>query len=120
MKTSTLIVALLAAILLAGCAQKRSLYDWQEYDRKLYGLYKDPTTSQAFVLALETQVRAAEQSGLRPPPGIYAEIGTLYLESGDAKTATSYYQKESAAWPESAPLMKQLIAALDRASGAKK
>jgi hypothetical protein len=103
-----------AVFLLDGCAQKGQLYQWQDYDRQLYSYYKDPTTSKAFLLKLETQALALESAGQVPPPGIYAEIGTLYLEGGDVKTAASYYKKEAAAWPPSAPLMNTLVSALER------
>lgn len=115
MRLSHLLVIASAVVLLNGCAQQ-GRYQWQEYDRQLYTYYKDPTTSQAFLLKLETQARGLENAGQVPPPGIYAEIGTLYLEGGDSKTAVSYYKKEAAAWPESAPLMKTLVAALERSN----
>lgn len=114
MRFNLLVVVGVALLALNGCANTGSRYQWQNYDRELYAYYKDPTTAQAFLLKLETQARALEQSGQLPPPGIYAEIGTLYLEGGDGKTAITYYKKEAAAWPESAPLMKALVATLER------
>jgi hypothetical protein len=101
-------------LVIAGCAQRSQLYQWQEYDRKLYSYYKDPTTSKTFLQQLETHVGVLETAGQVPPPGIYAEIGTLYLEGGDAKKAAVFYRKEAAAWPPSAPLMNTLITALEK------
>ncbi len=113
-RTFSISILLLVVALSSGCATRTSLYEWKDYDRQLYGYYKDPTTSQAFLAKLLTQVEALEKARQVPPPGIYAEIGTLYLEGGDAKSAIAYYSKEAAAWPESAPLMKSLISALER------
>ena len=46
------------------------------------------------------------------PPGIYAEVGTIYLERGPA-TAVTYYKKERDAWAESRTLMDSMIKALE-------
>ena len=57
--------------------------------------------------------------GKVPPPGLYAELGTLYLEAGDTQTAIDYYQKEQDAWPESQHLMTSLITTLSKGTGNK-
>ena len=41
------------------------------------------------------------------------ELGTLYLQEGDAEKAKKYYAKERDAWPESKTLMDTLIKNLD-------
>jgi hypothetical protein len=109
-------IALLAATaLLAGCA-KPMKYDWGGYDSGLYGYYKSPASADNFRVSLEEQVKAVEGRKMRPAPGIYAEIGTLYLEKGDRTTAATYYQKERDAWPESRYLMETLLKSLERMS----
>jgi hypothetical protein len=42
-------------------------------------------------------------------PGLYAELGTLYLQAGDATKAVAMYTKEREVWPESRGLMDALI-----------
>ena len=42
-------------------------------------------------------------------PGLYAELGTLYLQGGDNARAIVFYTKERDAWPESRTLMDGLI-----------
>ena len=71
--------------LLTGCVQNK--YNWNGYD-----------------LEKEKQI---------VPPGLYAELGTLYLQEGDAEKAKKYYAKERDAWPESKTLMDTLIKNLD-------
>ncbi len=108
------IVFLLAAALsLVACATP-SRYEWDGYDQQLYSYYKNPATAQDFRLRLDTTVQAIEKNGQKPPPGLFAEVGTLYLEGGDVQTAMSYYRKEAAAWPESEPLMKVMVARLEK------
>jgi len=47
-------------------------------------------------------------------PGLYAELGTLYLQAGESAKAKSYYTKERDAWPESRGLMTAMIENIDR------
>lgn len=103
----------LSAALLAGCASP-NLYDWNRYDQSLYDYYKDPSTETAFRTKLEAHLSAQRESGKKPAPGLLAELGTLYLKSGDTKSATRYYQLEAETWPESRPLMEILIVNIDK------
>lgn len=111
-------LGLLAGVvaLATGCAH--DLYNWGGYDRMLYNQYKDPTQAEAMRVGLTEHLAELEKANLKVAPGLYAELGTLYLERGDAETAISYYEREKEAWPESAPLMSVMIKNLKR-SGAK-
>ncbi len=102
--------------LASGCAH--DLYSWGGYDRMLYNQYKDPTQAEAMRVGLTEHLAALEQANLKVGPGLYAELGTLYLERGDAETAIGYYEREKQAWPESAALMSVMIKNLQR-TGAK-
>jgi hypothetical protein len=48
------------------------------------------------------------------PPGLYAELGTLYLQMGEQVKAIAMYVKERDTWPESKSLMDALIKNLRR------
>lgn len=89
-------------------------HEWGNYSTELYQYYKSPTQEQQQELQNElAKVFArAKSKGVAPAPGLYAEYGTFLLESGDSAQAIEYYQREKAAWPESAKLMDALIAAL--------
>ena len=109
-----LLAAMLAVLTLSGCVSTQQAYDWGEYDQLLYETYKEPTRAEALRLELETHLAALEAGNAKVAPGLYAELGTLYLEAGDADRAIALYEKERAAWPESRGLMTALIVNLQR------
>lgn len=109
--TKLFIVVTLAV--LAGCAA-RPQYQWGGYDELLYRSYQDPAQVDTMRTTLEKNIVALEQSKQRIAPGLYAELGTLYLQKGDAKIAKSYYAKERDAWPESKRLMNVMIKNVER------
>lgn len=103
-------LALVATI--AGCATP--LYDWGGYDVGLQTTQKDPTQAVAMREQLQAHVSQVEASGRRVAPGLYADLGTMYLEANDRARAIEYYEKERAAWPESRTLMTAMIDNLRR------
>ena len=105
---ATLILTILA---LTGCAQNK--YNWNGYDKGLYEAYKDPSQIVALQIKLQETVDALEKEKQVVPPGLYAELGTLYLQEGDIEKAKKYYAKERDTWPESKTLMDVLIKNLD-------
>ncbi len=104
---------LLTLSLLTGCAAP-GLYQWGGYDQALYAGYKDATKMEALRLKLEAHVGEMEKSRQRVAPGLYAELGTLYLQAGAQAKAIGYYAKERDAWPESRVLMTAMIQNLER------
>lgn len=105
--------------LITGCANNR-LHSWGGYDDLLYAGYKAPDQMEVARTKLETHVQTLRQSGQRVPPGIYAEVGTLYLQSGDKQKALTYYQLEHDTWPESRPFMSAMMTNLSKNMTAKK
>jgi len=104
---------------LVGCSAP-GLYQWGGYDQALYAAYKDPTKMAELQLKLETHIAAMEAAKLKVAPGLYAELGTLYLQGGAAEKATNLYARERAAWPESKGLMTAMIQNIERRQQAKK
>lgn len=107
-----LLLAIAVIVVLPGCATRQ--YEWNNYDASLYRYYKDPTSGEAFRTSMESHLKTLEERKLRPAPGLYAELGTLYLERGDRATAATYYRKERDAWPESRHLMDAMLSNLDK------
>jgi hypothetical protein len=105
---------LLASVVVAGCATTGDTYDWGKYDEMLYQSYKDVSKTDNLRVGIETHIAALEKSNRRVAPGLYAELGTLYLEAGDPERAISLYAMEREAWPESKGLMDVMIASLER------
>jgi hypothetical protein len=99
--------------ILTGCASK-SLYQWAGYEDQLYASYKDPSKAEAMRNRLEAHIQQVRQSGTKVAPGLYAELGTLYLQAGQRRQAIGYYGLEKENWPESQQLMTALIQNLER------
>jgi hypothetical protein len=55
-----------------------------------------------------------EKSGQKVAPGLYAELGTLYLQGGSSDKARVMYSRERDTWPESKGLMTAMIQSLER------
>lgn len=110
---SIVIAVLLISVGLVGCTIP-SAYDWGGYDQMLYQKYKDPSTNEAMLLGIEGHIAQLEASGSLVAPGLYAELGTLYLEKGEINRAIDLYSKERDTWPESVYLMSAMIASLER------
>jgi hypothetical protein len=106
--------ALATVIVVSGCATRQ--YEWNNYDGRLFRYYKDPTSAEEFRTSMQAHLEILESKNLKPAPGLYAELGTLYLERGDDKTALIYYRKEREAWQESKYLMDTMIAAIEKRS----
>lgn len=100
-------------VLLGGCAAP-SLYQWGGYDQALFTGYKDPTKMEDMRLKLESHIAEMEKSKQKVAPGLYAELGTLYLQNGSPDKAIGLYAQERQAWPESQGLMSAMIQNLER------
>jgi len=114
MKVSSIPFLLLPVFILAGCLTETGLYRWSGYNQQLFDYYQNPETAEEFRLQMEATVLEAEKDGMRVAPGLYAEIGTLYLQKGDRTGAVSWYKKERETWPESVVLMDALILNLEK------
>lgn len=108
----------LAALVLGGCVTT-PIYQWGGYESKLYAGYKDQTKMEELKVGLETHIAAMDKSGQKVAPGLYAELGTLYLQSGDSVKARGMYSRERNAWPESKGLMDAMIQNLERQESAR-
>jgi hypothetical protein len=102
----------LIVVVLSGCAAQNK-YNWNGYDKGLYDVYKDPNQIKALQIKLQETVDMLEQQKQMIPPGMYAELGTLYLQEGVTDKAKFYYAKERDTWAESKTLMDLLIKNLD-------
>lgn len=110
-------IAALAAAL-TGCVTPGK-YQWGGYEQGLYASYKDPAKVEELRIRLEALIAEMERSGQKVAPGLYAELGTLYLQAGSADKAIPLYTKERDTWPESRGLMTAMIQNLERRQQAK-
>ncbi|KXU36897.1 hypothetical protein AXE65_04450 [Ventosimonas gracilis] len=102
--TGRLLLMLLAALLLTGCAGngKRSLYAWGDYPDHTYRYLKGEEQGwHEDISALEEHARKAEAGRRDLPPGFRAHLALLYLKAGQPDLAIGYLQAEKKAFPES-------------------
>jgi hypothetical protein len=102
-----------ASMLLSGCVTT-STYQWGGYEEKLYAGYRDTTKMEELRLGLEAHIAEMDNTKQKVAPGLFAELGTLYLQGGDAAKARTLYARERDAWPESKGLMDALIKNIER------
>lgn len=114
-----LLAIILGAAVLTGCANSSTMYKWGNYDAMLYQSYKNPEKVLELQKGLETHITNMEQSNVKVAPGLYAELGTLYMQSGDSVRAVGMYTKERDSWPESKGLMDAMISNIGRTIKAK-
>lgn len=108
-----LVTLALTAVALSGCVAQ-PMYQWGGYEPMLYAGYKDPNKMEEMRLGLERHIAAMDKSGQKIAPGLLAELGTLYLQSGSSDKAISMYKRERDTWPESKGLMDAMIKNLER------
>ena len=106
--TMKIYLPMLCSLFMTGCATQ-PMYQWGGYDAMLYQSYKNPEKTLEFRQGLEKHIAKMDESKQKAAPGLYAELGTLYLQSGDSTKAIAMYTKEKDAWPESKRLMDSLI-----------
>ena len=100
---------------LVGCGAPPK-YNWGGYESMLYTAYKDPTKTEEMQLGLEKHIAAMDSAKQKIAPGLQAELGTLYLQSGSPDKAISMYTRERDTWPESKGLMDVMIKNIERRS----
>ena len=121
---SSFVAAFSAAFLLSACSnQPKPLYNYGDYSDSYYGAKKNVSEESMIELqkAIEYSIEnTAESASGRVPPGIYANLGYMYLKSGKNAEAISYFEKEKSLYPESAHFMNRMIQKIQVLQGAQK
>ena len=105
------LLILFLSLLAAGCTAPKQ-FRWGNYEDSLYDFYEDPSNASEFKQSLRGIINATS-SEHKIAPGIFAEYGYLLYREGQYDQALSFFQKEKAAWPESAPFMDKFISTID-------
>lgn len=99
--------------ILTGCAQKpQALYNFGGYSESYYAYEQEPGKEKLLELqkAIEEAIAHADQSvSKRVPPGMYANLGYIYLKQGKTDDAIQSFEKEKSIYPESAHFMNRII-----------
>ncbi|MDR1462288.1 MAG: DUF4810 domain-containing protein [Azoarcus sp.] len=104
-----LVPALAFAAFLSGCASgPEPLYHWGSYEEQIYA-HLQGESREAQIEAMKRDASKADARGKIAPPGFYAHLGLLYVETGHDAEAISCFEKEKALFPESIVFMDFLL-----------
>ncbi|WP_435929267.1 DUF4810 domain-containing protein [Dryocola sp. BD613] len=95
----------LIVIVLTGCAKQepKKIYYWGNYQDTLYSFYANDSSSEAQIGALQAIVEKAKATAKPVPPGLHAQLGMLYSNTGKMDLAIAEFNKERMLFPESTP-----------------
>lgn len=118
-----LTAAFAGLILLSGCAKNnQALYNYGTYSTSYYAYEQDmgPEKTLELQKAIEEAIANAHdsQSG-RVPPGMYANLGYIYLKQGDSTKAVENFTQEKTLYPESARFMDSMLKKIETAEEGK-
>lgn len=117
-----MLLSVAMVFVVTGCASTPDpLYNYGDYSDSYYSYKKDAGDESALKLqkSIELAIEEAGQSRSgRVPPGMYANIGYLYLKGGDPVKAVDSFRKEKSTYPESAHFMDRIIKKVELAEGA--
>lgn len=101
----------LAASLLGGCASgPQTLYDWDQYQPRVYQYFQgDESSLEEQIAGLEENIQQAHAKGRAVPPGFHAHLGLLYARLGREDQVRQQFETEKRLFPESAPFMDFLL-----------
>lgn len=123
--TKTVLLIPIVAFMTTGCAQQnvKSLYNYGNYNKSYYNFKKNKGEESALELQKvieETIKNTKEGASGRVPPGMYANLGYIYLKNGKASEAIDNFTKEKTTYPESTHFMDRMIKKVQLAEGVKK
>jgi hypothetical protein len=119
-KNIILLVALATMFALSGCSSKEPLYYYGDYSEEYYNYKKNmsPETQLELQKAIEEAIEDADDgSSERVAPGMYANLGYIYLKSGNTAKAKENFIKEKTLYPEAKHFMDRLIQKIDALEG---
>ncbi len=101
---------LFATLLLAGCKTTKPIYYYGEYPQAVYSYLKaDETSASEQIGMLEMVIEKAANEGLLVAPGIHAQLGLLYFETGNSEQGLGQFEQEKLLFPESAIFLNYLL-----------
>jgi len=119
-KYITLLLALFIAFSVVGCGGPKPLYVYNDYNDKYYAFKKNLDSES--MLELQKSIEEAiadvgDSSSGRVAPGMYANLGYIYLKQGNATKAIENFKKEKATYPEATHFMDRMIKKVEIAEG---
>lgn len=110
MQNTKYILAVAIALLLTACADKpKQTYYWGDYQPSLYSYYQHTATPEKEIETLNAVIQQAKAQNKPVAPGLYAQLGLLYADTGHPDLAFQQFNAEKTAFPESAYYMDFLM-----------
>lgn len=103
-----------AAASVCACASP-SRFEWGSYESSLYVYSKAPEQREEYRKSLISAINEGERTN-RVAPGMYAELGYLYVEDNNLADARVSFGKEMALFPESRAFLSSVMSRLDGTS----
>jgi len=100
------------ALLLAGCAKQddKLLYNWDKYQTTVYQYYQgDKVGPEQQIASLKESIEKSRATNKAVPPGLHAQLGLLYANTGHTDLAFQEFNTEKSLFPESATYMDFLL-----------
>ena len=109
-------------LLLSGCATAPTpLYNYSDYSNCYYQSAKTPSEGTLLNLQKTMEQAIAEKNKSRSgrvPPGMYANLGYLYLKGGQTQKAIELFTMEKTTYPEATHFMDRVIQKAEATEGA--
>lgn len=99
-------------LLLAGCSTNanKSLYNWDNYQTTVYQYYQgDKGGPEEQIASLKESIEKSRATNKAVPPGLHAQLGLLYANTGHTDLAFQEFNTEKSLFPESATYMDFLL-----------
>ena len=100
---------LFLAVCFSACESTPDLYSWGSYESQVYARLRGDSSPYTQLGALEQDLEKIESGGKPVPPGFYAHLGLLYLETGNHAMAIACFREEKTRFPEAAAFMDFLL-----------
>lgn len=97
-------------LMLTACVQKTdSIYYWGDYQSSLYSYFKEGTAPDKNIDMLNKVIQEAQAKNKPVAPGLHAQLGLLYANTGRTDLAFQQFNAEKMAFPESSSYMDFLM-----------
>ncbi len=114
MQATVLLIVGISVLFMSGCSSQPnpSLYYYGDYTESYYTTKRETTPENALALqkAIEEAIEKRDNgSSGRVAPGMYANLGYIYLKAGETGKAIENFEKEKSIYPESTIFMNRMI-----------
>lgn len=104
------IISMALCAMVTGCSSTPPLYFYGDYNKAVYSYFNGAeVTPQEQIQALESTIQQAAARQQAIAPGVHAQLGMLYFETGNADRGTAELLQEKSLFPESAHYIDFLL-----------